>query len=380
MGNAVRLALFGVGGIGARHLEIAEQESQCRIVAVADPMEAAGAAAGRHRARFYRDYRELLARESLDGAIVATPNDRHAEVGMACAERGLPVLMEKPITDTLASGRALLDTVAAHGVTLAVGHHRRFDPAIAIARDAIEGGRIGRLAAVECLWAVRKHDTYYEADWRRIRPGGGPALINLIHDVDLLRHLCGDVARVYAEGGSRLRGHEVEDTVAVTLRFMNGAVGTILASDAAPSPWGWELGTGENPLIPPTGRNCYRFLGTEGALALPRLELWRHDAGVAPNWHEAIHARILASGPRAALKEQLRHFCAVVRAEHAPRVSGEDGLQTLRTTLAIVEAMDRGSPIALEGSEDDAAPGCATRFSPTAAGGRRSPRVRRPDS
>ena len=380
MGNAVRLALFGVGGIGARHLEIAEQESQCRIVAVADPMEAAGVAAGRHRARFYRDYRELLARESLDGAIVATPNDRHAEVGMACAERGLPVLMEKPITDTLASGRALLDSVAAQGVTLAVGHHRRFDPAIAIARDAIEGGRIGTLVAVECIWAVRKHDAYYDADWRRIRPGGGPALINLIHDVDLLRHLCGDVARVYAEGGSRLRGHEVEDTVAVTLRFMNGAVGTILAFDAAPSPWGWELGTGENPLIPPTGRNCYRFLGTEGALALPRLELWRHDAGVAPNWHETIHARILAAGPRAALKEQLRHFCAVVRAEYAPRVSGEDGLQTLRTTLAIVEAMDRGSPIALEGSEDDAAPGCATRFSPTAAGGRRSPRVRRPDS
>ena len=380
MGDAVRLALFGAGGIGVRHLEIAEQEPECRIVAVADPVEAAGAAAGRHRARFYRDYRELLARESLDGAIVATPNDRHAEVGIACAERGLPVLMEKPITDTLASARALLDAVAAQGVTLAVGHHRRFDPAVAIARDAIEGGRIGRLAAVECLWAVRKHDAYYDADWRRTRPGGGPALINLIHDVDLLRHLCGDVARVYAEGGARLRGHEVEDTVAVTLRFMNGAVGTILASDAAPSPWGWELGTGENPLIPPTGRNCYRFLGTEGALALPRLELWRHDAGVAPNWHEAIHARVLATGPRAALHEQLRHFCAVVRGEHAPRVSGEDGLRTLRTTLAIVEAMDRSSPIALEESEDTAAPGCATRFSPTAAGGRRSPRARRPDS
>ena len=348
MGDAVRLALFGAGGIGARHLEIAGQEPECRIVAVADPLEAAGAVAGRHRARFYRDHRELLARESLDGAIVATPNDRHAEVGIACAERGLPVLMEKPITDTLASGRALVDAVAAQGVTLAVGHHRRFDPAIAIARNAIEDGRIGRLAAVECLWAMRKHDAYFEADWRRTRPGGGPALINLIHDVDLLHHLCGDVTRVYAEGGSGLREHEVEDTVAVTLRFTNGVVGTILASDAAPSPWGWELGTGENPLIPPTGRNCYRFLGTEGALALPRLELWRHDDGVQASWHGAIRARILAVGPRAALTHQLRHFCGVVRGEHAPRVSGEDGLRTLRTTLAIVEAMDRGSPIALD--------------------------------
>ena len=349
MGDPIRLALFGAGGIGVRHLALADQEPGCRIVAVADPLEAAAAVAGRHRARFYLDYRELLAREPLDGAIVATPNDSHAEVGIACAERGLPVLVEKPITDTLASGRALVDAAARHAVPLAVGHHRRFDPAIAIARDAIAGGSIGRLAAVECLWAMRKHDAYYDADWRRTRPGGGPVLINLIHDVDLLRHLCGDVGRVHAEGGSQQRGNEVEDTVAVTLRFTNGAVGTILATDAAPSPWGWELGTGENPLIPPTGRNCYRFLGTEGALALPRLELWRHDAGVPASWHEAIHARTLTAGPRAALKDQLRHFCGVVRGEHAPRVSGEDGLHTLRTTLAIIESMDKATPIILEG-------------------------------
>ena len=350
MSNPLRLALFGAGGIGVRHLQLAGEEPECAIVAVADPLAAAAAVAEGHRARFYRDYRELLARESLDGAIVATPNDRHAEVGIACAEHGLPVLMEKPITDTLASGRALLDAVAAHGVALAVGHHRRFDPTIGIARHAIATGRIGRIAAVDCVWAMRKHDAYFDADWRRTRPGGGPVLINLIHDVDLLRHLCGEIVRVYAEGGSELRGHGVEDTAAVTLRFANGAVGTILASDAAPSPWGWELGTGENPLIPPTGRNCYRFLGTEGALALPRLALWRHDDSVPASWHEAIRVRTLMAGPRAALKDQLRHFCGVVRGAHAPLVSGEDGLRTLRATLAIIEAMSQGAPIVLEAS------------------------------
>ena len=352
MKEPVRLALFGAGGIGVRHLQIAGDEPECEVVAVADPLEAAAAVAGRYRARFYRDYRELLARESLDGAIVATPNDRHAEVGIACVERRLAVLMEKPIADTLASGRALVDAAAARGVPFAVGHHRRFDPAVRTARDAIASGRIGRLAAVECLWAMRKHEAYFDVRWRRTRPGGGPSLINLIHDVDLLRYLCGDVARVYAEGGSGLRGHEVEDTVAATFSFENGAVGTILASDAAPSPWGWELGTGENPLIPPTGRNCYRFLGTEGSLALPRLELWRHDYGVShgvpASWHEEIRSRTLTAGSRAALKDQLRHFCGVVRGECAPRVTGEEGLETLRTTLAIVESLERGTPIALD--------------------------------
>jgi len=352
MVEPVRLALFGAGGIGMRHLALAEEEPECVLVAVADPLAAAAPATGRYRARFYRDYRELLAREQLDGAIVATPNDAHAEVGIACVERGLPVLVEKPITDTVASARALLAAAAQHGAPLAVGHHRRFDPAIGVARDAIRAGRIGRLAAVQCLWALRKHDAYYDAEWRRMRPSGGPALINLIHDVDLLRYLCGDVVSVYAEGGSELRGHEVEDTVAATLRFASGAVGTIVASDATPSPWSWECGTGENPLIPPTGRNCYHFLGTEGALALPRLDLWRHDDGVPASWHATIRARTLAVGPRAALKDQLRHFCAVVRRERAPRVSGEDGLRTLATTLAIIESMDRGVPIVVETLQD----------------------------
>ena len=328
-----------------RHLELAHAEPECEIVAVADPTETAAAAAERHRARHYRDFGELLARERLDAAIVATPNDTHAPIGIACAEHRLPVLVEKPITDTVASGRALLDAIARHDVPLAVGHHRRFDPAIAIAREVIESGGIGRLVAVECLWAMRKHDAYFDTQWRRTRPGGGTALINLIHDVDLLRHLCGDIARVYAEGGAQMRGLGVEDTVAITLRFTNGAVGTLLASDAAPSPWGWELGTGENPLIPPTGRNCYRFLGTEGSLALPRLELWRHDDGVPASWRESIRARTLAAGPRSALKDQLRHFCGVVRGAHAPLVSGEDGLRTLGTTLAIIEAMDQATPI-----------------------------------
>ena len=351
MSHPVRLALFGAGGIGVRHLELAGGEPDCTVVAVADPLEAARPIAERHGARFYRDHRELLARESVDGAIVATPNETHATIGIACIEHRVPVLVEKPITDTVESGRALVDAATASGVALAVGHHRRFDPAVDLARHAISTGRIGRLVAVECLWAMRKHEAYFEAQWRRTRPGGGLALINLIHDVDVLRYLCGDIARVHAEGGSGLRGYEVEDTVAVTLRFASGAVGTLLASDATPSPWSWELGTGENPLIPPTSRNCCRLLGTEGALALPRLELWRHDGAVPASWHEAIHPRLLIPGPRAALKTQLRHFCGVIRGEHAPRVSGEEGLRTLRTTLAIIGSMDRGTPIVLEAQQ-----------------------------
>lgn len=348
MDDPLRLALLGAGSIGARHLSLAQDEPGCRVTAVADPRDDVAALAEGHGARFYTDALELLASEPLDGAIIAVPNDLHAEVGVACAEHGLPVLMEKPITDTIEAGEALLSAAARHGTAIAVGHHRRFDPSIEIAHRSLRDGSIGRLAAVECLWSMRKHDGYHAAAWRRHRPSGGPVLINLIHDIDLLRHLCGDIVRVHAERGSALRGNPVEDTAAISLRFASGALGTILVCDAAPSPWGWELGTGENPEIPPTGRNCYRFLGTEGSLALPRLELWRHDEGAPASWHQPIRARTLEAGPRSALKDQLSHFCGVVRGEHPPRVSGEDGLAALRTARAMLGSMDSGESVSVQ--------------------------------
>ena len=228
-----------------------------------------------------------------------------------------------------------------------MGHHRRFDPSIDAAKSALDDGAIGRLLAVECLWAMRKHDTYYEADWRRTPPSGGPALINLVHDIDLMRFLCGDIVRLSAEGGAIAREHAVEDTLAIHVRFASGAVGTVLASDAAPSPWGWELGTGENPAIPQTGRNCYRLMGTTGSLALPRLELWRHGNGTPAHWHHPITVETLAEGARASLCEQLRYFCSVARGETKPRVDAEDGLQTLRSVLAIHESLAQCRAITL---------------------------------
>ena len=340
MTTALKFALFGAGNIGERHLRLAKEEPQCAVVAIADPAPHGARLANEFGAQHYATAEALLEHEAeLDGAIIATPNDQHANIGIACIQRGLPVLVEKPVTDTLASGQALVDASTAHDVPIAVGHHRRFDPSIDVAKETLDNGTIGRPVAVECLWSMRKHDTYFDADWRRNPPSGGPALINLIHDIDLLRYLLGDIVRLSADGGAVARDNAVEDTLALHVRFASGAVGTILASDAAPSPWGWELGTGENPEIPPTGRNCYRFMGTAGSLALPRLELWRHREDEPADWHHQIEMRPLADGARAALRNQLTHFCGVVRGESAPRVDGADGLQTLRTVLAIHESL-----------------------------------------
>jgi len=347
----IRLAILGVGLIGKRHLATASQQPSCKVIAGADVTESARLSVEAHGARFYPDHRELLSREQLDGVIIATPNSTHARVGIDCAAAGLPMLVEKPLTDTLESGRALLAAAEKAGVSIAVGHHRRFDPAVEVAKSILDGGDLGALTAMQFIWALRKHDTYYETCWRTSRSsGGGPGLINLIHDIDLMRHFGGEILRVYAELGNRARGLDVEDSIAATVRFASGAVGSLATSDATPSPWGWEQGSGENPDIPKTGRNCYRLLGTSGALALPRLELYRHAAGRTADWRTPIAPQSIVHGPRAALRAQLADFCAVVRGDATPRVNGHDGYASLAATLAIIRAGEIGQVVRPEGA------------------------------
>ncbi len=335
--GAVRLAVIGAGLVGERHIELVRQASDCKLVAVVDPEPAIADVARRSGATHYVGHDEMLANERLDGAIVAVPTDLHVPVGAACARHGVHMLMEKPIAGDLRSARDLIDIVERSDVRLAIGHYRRFDPAVEAAREIVSSGEIGRLLAVSCVWAVRKPESYYQAAWRR-GSAGGPILINLSHDIDCLRFICGDIESVSALTSSCARGFDAEDTAVVSLRFASGALGSVAISDAAPSPWGWESASGDNPHVPPSGRNCCRFLGTRGALDYPNLALWRHADPDTGDWSDPLVCEPRPTGRRAALAAQLAHFCRVVRGREEPRVNGRDGF----ATLAAVEAV-RGS-------------------------------------
>ena len=264
-GEPVRLGIVGVGVIGQRHLQLANAENHCRVVALADPAPEVAEIASSTDVPHYGSFIEMLDCEPLDGVIVAAPTQVHAGIGLELVARRIPMLMEKPFTDTLESGVRLAAAADAANVAISVGHHRRFDPAVAEAREILESGLIGRLIGVSGIWAVRKPDPYFDVEWR-CAPGGGPVLINIIHDIDMLRHLCGEIESVYAETTSRNRGLAVEDSGAVLLRFADGVRATISFSDAAPSPWGWERGTADNPAIPPSGEKLLPLLRGEGIL------------------------------------------------------------------------------------------------------------------
>ena len=150
------------------------------------------------------------------------------------------------------------------------------------ARDIVKS-ELGQLLAVNVLWAVLKPLSYFEPQWRRVA-GAGPILTNLVHDVDLLRFMCGEIVNVTAAARRSARRHEVEDTVAVLLHFESGALGTITACDASPSPWSWDANSGENPNFPVSRENSYRFLGSDGSLEFPDLHLWQYRVDGEAGW------------------------------------------------------------------------------------------------
>lgn len=342
----VRLAVIGAGVIGRRHAELAARLPACRLVGVADLDPAVRSLAEGLGAAFDTDYAGLIRATAPEAVIVATPTERHVSVAAACARQGLHLLVEKPIAPDAASAQALIDSARNSGVHLQVGHHRRFNPLVETARRVVRQGGLGRLVAVTVLWAVRKPDDYFQVEWRR-RPGGGPVLINMIHDIDNLRYICGEIERVFAETSTAVRRQAVEDTAVATLRFAGGAVGTILASDCTPAAWSYEATAGENPYYFRTHENCYYFFGTQATLAFPRMQLTRYADPQRCGWQFPLVSETLTVEERDPLAAQLEHFCQVVRGAAAPRTDGPDALQSLRVAQAVLTSGHSGRPVAM---------------------------------
>ena len=221
--NPVRLAVVGAGQIGRRHLQAIAAEPSCRAVAVVDPAPAGAEAAKERNLPHHGDLEAMLDAVAPEGVVNATPNSLHVPLSLACVKRGIPVLVEKPIADRLDSALALADASEAAGVPVLVGHHRRHNPIVRKAREIVRSGALGRLTAVSATWLARKPDDYFDVAWRR-EPGGGPILINLIHDIDNLRFIAGDIAAVQGMTSNARRGFAVEDTAANLVEINPGII------------------------------------------------------------------------------------------------------------------------------------------------------------
>lgn len=351
MAAKTRIAIIGAGLIGPRHAQSVVDHADAELTAFVDPSPQAATIARSFAVPCYRTVDQLLASEqSPDAAIVCTPNHTHVDISEKLLREGVHVLVEKPVSIDVRSGERLAETVRVSDKQLLVGHHRRFNPYVVATKRALAEGAIGRPVAVSGLWTLCKPDSYFEppAAWRASYEAGGPVLINLIHDVDILQYLLGPITRVHAEQAVSRRNHAAEEGAAILLRFASGAVGTFILSDATPSPHSFESGTGENPIIPHHGKDFYRILGSEGTLSIGDMKLWRHASGDEASWSNRLLEQDIEMGSEIPFDEQVKHFVQVVQGMERPRCSVEDGLRAVRITAAVKEALDTGQPVDVE--------------------------------
>ncbi|MCB1429069.1 MAG: Gfo/Idh/MocA family oxidoreductase [Nitratireductor sp.] len=324
-----RILVAGAGLIGIRHIAEVGRSAHCRLVGIIEPQTQTALQFG---VPVFASIADVDV--EADGIILATPTDLHAAQAIEAVDRGLDVLVEKPVAHSLEAAMQMDAAARRAGRRILVGHHRRHHPRVELARQLLQGGRIGQPLVASCLWTARKPDEYFVGNWRS-QQQGSPVLINAVHDIDVLRHFLGEIRSIAAFGTNSQRKTDRVETASIMMQFADGCVATIVLSDASPGPWGFESGTGENPNIGSTGQDMLFISGSSGAMSFPSLTVWggSEDWSVAPQ--PASLPPATETGGETPLQRQLAHFVAVMKRTAEPLV---DALDAGRTLAAALEA------------------------------------------
>ena len=196
----------------------------------------------------------------------------------------------------------------------------------------------------------RKPEYYFlDGPWRT-KLGGGPILINMIHEISNLRSLMGEIRQVQAIDSSSVRNFEVEDSVAINFVFKSGALGTFMLSDVAATAKSWEQTSRENPSFPNySDEDCYTISGTMGSLSIPTMRLKFYPREVEPSWWIPFNEEKIEVMLEDPLSRQIQHLVRVIRGDENPLVSAKDGLLNLKVTQAIKKSISTGRIVDLEG-------------------------------
>lgn len=327
----IRLAIIGAGGVTqSKHLpaiwRLRTIWEPVEVVAVAKRNEVDGRKVSElYGCRWYPDYEKLLDQEELDGVIVATPDNLHHEHTLACLERGLPVLVEKPITRSLAQAEELCRVADEKNVPLMTVSNKRYSPPYRRAKRFITDGPVTNPALY-----VGKFNLGYDYVWL-LEQG-------TIHIFDITRFLMGDVTSLYAVGVNKYDRNKLDypiDNIAITLTFTSGAVGNIYTSATALSFKPWER---------------VEVYGNKSWLAVEdQYELILYDAeeGPAKHWTPIIPNTLIFDEEFGGFMGLIENFLQVIRGQEKPIVSGWDGYYAYEINVAAHLSMSRGEPVSL---------------------------------
>jgi len=326
----LRLGIIGAGGVVvSKYLPAIK-----RLQATWEPVELAAFArrderAGRHiqetwGGRWYQDPASMLSREQLDAVIVASPNELHAEHASACIEKGLPTLVEKPFTHSLAAGERLCRLADARGVPLMCVANKRCSPPYRRARRFVAEGPVGSPAMF-----AGKFTLGYDYILHLLEAG-------TIHMLDLARFFMGDVASLSAVAVDKYhRAPRAFDNVMITLSFRSGSIGQVTSASTALSLKPWER---------------VEVFGNKAWLAVEdqwELRLYESEEGACRSWTPTMPNTLLFDEEFGGFTGLIENFLQCIRGVEEPVVTGWDGLRACELAAATHLSLARRAGVTL---------------------------------
>lgn len=343
----MRYALIGCGRISTNHI-LAAKNNHLEIAAVCDILpEAMENVLAKHGleqdtsiAR-YTDYIKMLDEVKPTLVSIATESGIHGQIALACIDRGIHVIIEKPMAMSMAEADEIIRRSREKHVKVAACHQNRFNVAVQKTRAALEAGRFGRLShgSVHVRWN-RNRGYYTQAPWRGTWAQDGGCLMNqCIHGVDLLRWMLGDeVEEVY--GVTRQQFHdylEAEDVGMAVLKFKNGAIGTI---------------EGTTNVYPKNLEETLYLFGETGTVKIGgtstnNIDVWdfadETEADAANKNLKEATSNVYGNGHTGLFADMMRS----IEEDRAPYIDAVAGRNALEIILAIYKSQKTGLPVKL---------------------------------
>ena len=343
MKKKINISIIGTGLMGLQHIKAILKSKKANLHSIVDITDNAKKLSNKYKIPLYSNVSSLLKSKQLDAVIVATPNQLHEKHTISFLKKKIPVLLEKPISDNIKSAKKIIISAKINKTPLLIGYHRRHNSIVSKVKDIIRSGKLGNIVSANVLCWLYKHKEYFKESWR-IRRGGGPLGINLVHDIDMICYLLGSIKYVQAFTTNKTRKYKVEDTATVSLIFDSGALCTLNISDTIVAPWSYELTAGENPTYPVTNQSAYMIGGTKGSIQFPNLKYWFYKKERSW-WNKIFLKSDINKKDDNTLVNQIDHFSDVVLKKVNPKVNGNDGLNSLIIFAAIIKSAKTGKKI-----------------------------------
>jgi UDP-N-acetylglucosamine 3-dehydrogenase len=320
----IRAGVVGAGAMGRHHARVYSELDGVELVGVADTDERRRTqVAGRVGARAYDSYQRLFAEAKLDVVSIAVPTSLHHEAVVCAFEHGVHVLVEKPIAVSVGDAMDLIERRERNGLTLAVGHIERHNPAVIELSRRLREGELGRIFQVHAR-RMSPFPTYVR--------DVGVTLDLATHEIDIIRSLVGaPLLRLYAETSRNVHATQ-DDSLVSTFRFKNGVIGSLNANWVTPS----------------KTREC-RIIGERGMAVVDYLsqDLFFYENSDAPSrWDtmalfkgveegDVVKLRVAKVEP---LHAELTDFVQAAQTRTPPKVTGTDGLFAVAIAQILLES------------------------------------------